>query len=250
MRSLFLTEVCAILMIGAVTTAHAMLLSEATPVAILSESGYWVSPNATHLNVINSGVLGNKLQLEQEVVRSDRSQQLSISGTFFLSSGHSELGYDDIVYAEGVAVESGQVWVSTLSSRVKDTEPKILVSGSEGVVLELGNESMLSGGSLGRFNLIGNEVMVNGEARFCRGTDVLKIAAGNMATLKNTKAYAEYALDMEGATLVLEDAEVQLGNAGDKTTIAEVQVNNVNNDKNLFVIHVGKDAVSKLNLIE
>ena len=235
-------------MAGAVTTAHAMILSEDSPVAILGENGYWVSPSATHLDVINSGVLGNELQLEQEVVISDRSQSLSISGTDFLSSGHSELGHNDVIYAEGVSIESGQVWVSTLSSSVKDTEPKVLVRGSEGVVLELGNGSVLSGGELGRFNLVGNEVVVDGEAKFCRGTDVLKIAAGNTATLKNTKAYAEYALDMDGATLVLEDAEVQLGNAADKTTVAEVLINNVNNDKNLFVIHVGKDAAEKLNL--
>ena len=148
MRSFFFTEVCAVLLAGAAATAEAAVLSSEAPVAVLSESGYRVSYNVVNMDVVNSDMYGNELLLEQAVVRCDRSQSLIISKTDYLSSGHSEAGHNDIIYAEGTAIEAGQVWVSTLASQVKDTEPKVLVRGSEGVVLELGNGSVLSGGKI------------------------------------------------------------------------------------------------------
>lgn len=244
MRSFFYTEICAVLLAGAAATAEAAVLSSEDPVAVLSESGYRVSYNVVNMDVVNSNMYGNELLLEQAVVRCDRSQSLIISKTDYLSSGHSEAGHNDIIYAEGTAIEAGQVWVSTLASQVRDTEPKVLVRGSEGVVLELGNGSVLSGGKISLYD----DVVEEGDkVKFFRTVDVLKISAGDTATLKNTKAYAGYALDMDGATLVLDEAEVKLGNGEDKTTIAEFTVNN-GNDKELYVIRVGKDAQTRLGL--
>lgn len=244
MRSFFYTEICAVLLAGAAATAEAAVLSSEDPVAVLSESGYRVSYNVFNMDVVNSDMYGNELLLEQAEVRYDRSQSLSISNKDYLSAGHSEAGYNDIIYAVGTEVEQGQVRVSTLVSQVKDTEPKVLVQGCEGVVLELGNDTVLSGGN---FSLNDDVVEVNNEVKFFRTVDVLKISAGDTATLKNTKAYAGYALDMDGATLVLNEAEVKLGNGEDKTTIAEFTVNN-GNYKELYVIRVGKDAQTRLGL--
>lgn len=244
MRSFFYTEICAVLLAGAAATAEAAVLSSEDPVAVLSESGYRVSYNVFNMDVVNSDMYGNELLLEQAEVRYDRSQSLSISNKDYLSAGHSEAGYNDIIYAVGTEVEQGQVRVSTLVSQVKDTEPKVLVQGCEGVVLELGNDTVLSGGN---FSLNDDVVEVNNEVKFFRTVDVLKISDGDTATLKNTMAYAGYALDMDGATLVLNEAEVKLGNGEDKTTIAEFTVNN-GNYKELYVIRVGKDAQTRLGL--
>ena len=62
---------------------------------------------------------------------------------------------------------------------------------------------------------MGEPVVVTGadnvtEYHFGSAVDKLKISAGNTATLKDTKAYAEFGLDMDGATLVLDNAELVL----------------------------------------
>ncbi|MBQ6942265.1 MAG: autotransporter outer membrane beta-barrel domain-containing protein [Akkermansia sp.] len=223
------------------TAEAAVLSSEAT----LSGDGYQVSSEVVNLDVVNSDVSGSTLKLKQDVVECEGSEILTVSQKKYLSSKHSESGYNDIIYAVGTEVEQGQVRVSTLVSQVEDSASRVLVRGNEGVVLELGNDTVLSGGEI---SLNERTVEVNNEVKFYRTVDVLKISAGEKATLKNTKAYIGCSLDMEGATLVLDEAEVELGNVEDKTTItAKFTVSN-DYDENTYVIHVGEAAKEKIGL--
>ena len=242
MRSFFYTEICAVLLAGAAATADAAVLSSE---ATLSGDGYQVSSEVVNLDVVNSDVSGSTLKLKQDVVECEGSEILTVSQKKYLSSKHSESGYNDIIYAVGTEVEQGQVRVSTLVSQVEDSASRVLVRGNEGVVLELGNDTVLSGGEI---SLNERAVEVNNEVKFYRTVDVLKISAGEKATLKNTKAYIGCSLDMEGATLVLNEAEVELGDVEDKTTItAKFTVSN-DYDENTYVIHVGEAAREKLGL--
>jgi len=227
---------------GVVATAEAAVLSSE---ATLSGDGYQVSSEVVNLDVVNSDVSGSTLKLKQDVVECEGSEILTVSQKKYLSSKHSESGYNDIIYAVGTEVEQGQVRVSTLVSQVEDSASRVLVRGNEGVVLELGNDTVLSGGEI---SLNERAVEVNNEVKFYRTVDVLKISAGEKATLKNTKAYIGCSLDMEGATLVLDEAEVELGDVEDKTTItAKFTVSN-DYDENTYVIHVGEAAREKLGL--
>lgn len=227
---------------GVVATAEAAVLSSE---ATLSGDGYQVSSEVVNLDVVNSDVSGSTLKLKQDVVECEGSEILTVSQKKYLSSKHSESGYNDIIYAVGTEVEQGQVRVSTLVSQVEDSASRVLVRGNEGVVLELGNDTVLSGGEI---SLNERTVEVNNEVKFYRTVDVLKISAGEKATLKNTKAYIGCSLDMEGATLVLDEAEVELGDVEDKTTItAKFTVSN-DYDENTYVIHVGEAAKEKLGL--
>lgn len=228
--------------------AQGLVMSKETPTLVLNESGYWVVAGPQNLSLENNRVNGRELTLEQQVVRSEASQVISMDGETYLSSGHSGAGCCDIIYGQGVNIEAGQVKVSTLVSRVSDKQPKVLVQGSEGVVLEMGDGSVLSGGNLGQFARVGEYEIVDGEYKFYRGVDAVKVEAGHKVVLKETKAYIEYALDMDGATLVLDRAELSLGRGEAKTTVAEMVVNNNNSDKNTIVIRTGQDAMRELGL--
>ena len=81
MRSIFYTEICAVLLAGAMATAEAAELSSENRVAVLSESGYLVSSEVVNLDVVNSIVSGSTLELELPKVSYDCSQSLSISDT-------------------------------------------------------------------------------------------------------------------------------------------------------------------------
>ena len=59
MRSFFYTEICAVLLAGAMATAEAAELSSENRVAVLSESGYLVSSEVVNLDVVNSIVSGS-----------------------------------------------------------------------------------------------------------------------------------------------------------------------------------------------
>lgn len=201
-----------------------------------------------NMQLVNSTVTGQRLELKQEVVNSDTLNRLTISGESFLASGYTNAC--NVIYAHGTSIDAGKVAVSSLASYVRDTEPKILARGSEGVVVELQDGALLNGGRLGRFGLAGSTVVVNTQMYFASEVDVLKVAAGNTATLKDTDAYASYALDMQNATLVLENASLALGSGAVENVVEELTVNNAHGDKNVVVIQTGKNAVEHLNLVK
>ena len=233
-------------LLGMSVTAQGMVMSSEKPVAQLEGTGYWVETSVDGVMVMNSTVVGQRLELQQEVVSSDASARLTISGVDFLESGHGDAC--SVIYAQGVTIDSGSVTVSTLSSKVLDGENKVLVQGSEGVVLELQNGACLSGGSLGRYGLAGSSVVVDARTYFARGVDVLEIGAGNTATLKDMEAHVECALDMTGGTLVLDNASLVLGTGATGNAQAGFTVNNPAGDKNHITIQTGQEALNQLNL--
>ena len=232
-------------MLGAVAIAEAVVLNSASPVVQLDGTGYRVDTNSVkNMTVYNTPVYGQKLELAQEVMSGD-AVSLNISTAPFLAAEISDTC--GIIFGQGVSLEAGQASMSTLVNRVMDSEPKVLVHGCEGVALELKDGAVLSGGKLGRHQLIGNSDVVQGQMYFYQAVDTLKISAGSLATLKETDAYAEFALDIENATLVLDHATLRLGEGADKTTTAEFEVHN-GFDKNIVVIQTGREAQEKLNL--
>ncbi len=226
--------------------AQAVTLHTGNPVLELGGTGYWVENYVKEMVLVNSSVYGQSCELKHEVVSSDVVSPLVISGERFLMVDNADSC--DVIIAHGVSIDAGGMTAQTLASKVLDTEPKVLLQGTEGVVLELRNGTQLSGGNLGNFNLAGSSVVVNGEMRFARGVDVLKLASGSTVTLKNTRAHAEYAIDMENATLVLDNAVLSLGEGEQKKYTAEFVVNNVYRDKNTIVIQTGQEAMKHLNL--
>ena len=235
-----------VVMVSLMTVAQAVVLNSDTPVATLEGTGYWVENSVNNTMLINSSVIGQSFELQQEVKRSETSVAMTISGENFLSSDMT--GACNVIYAQDVHVDAGQIAVSTLSSKVVDSEPKTLVQGSEGVVLELQNGTCLSDGKLGRFDLAGSLVVVESDTYFARSVDVLKVAPGGTVELRDMEAYAEYALDMDNATLILDDSTLVVGPGADKDSVSEFVVNNVQGDKNVIVLQTGKDTMHQLDL--
>lgn len=229
------------------SVACGVVLSPENPEVVLPGSGYWVDSDTKNLVVHNSTVHGKHLELKQEL-KSSESTSLLIGDYTFLSSNHSAAEGYDILFAEEVSVDASKATVTTLVTEVWDTEPKALVRGHEGVVLELADNAELSGGKLGKFGLQGSTIVVDGKEKLARGVDVLKIGSGQRAVLRDMEAHVEYALDMDGATLVLANTSLSLGQGADKTTNAEMIVNNIRGEKELIVVHVGAAAQQKLNL--
>ena len=236
-------------LLGVGCTAQAALLNATSATLQLGETDCFVN-TAANLMIKNSAVTGDTITLKQEVVTSEATTSLTIVGTSYLTSGHT--GACDVFYAQDTQLE-GTVKVSTVDNQVVDEADTVLVQGSVGVVLEMTDGARLSGGQIGRFGLVGEPVVVTGadnvtEYYFGSAVDKLKISAGNTATLKDTKAYAEFGLDMDGATLVLDNAELVLGDGATRTDTGEFTLINSAGNKTTVVVQTGKDSMEKLDL--
>lgn len=242
------------LLLGIGCTAQAALLHAGSPTLQLDDTDSRVNTTEIeNLMIKNSTITGDTdtLTLKQEVVTSNASTSLTIGSANYLTSGHAEAC--DVFYAQGTQLE-GTVLVSTVNNQVVDEADTVLVQGSVGVVLELTDGARLSGGQIGQFGLVGvTEVVTSAggvtDYYFGSAVDKLKISAGNTATLKGTKAYAEFGLEMDGATLVLDNADLVLGDGKTRTDTGEFTLINSAGDKNLVVIQTGKDAMESLDLV-
>ena len=245
---------CALL--GALASAQAVVLNADTPTIQLSGNGLWqveAVKNATLMNSLTGGqnveLSGQQLVLNQAVV-SGSAKALDISSSVkYLASDFADAG--NVIFGQGVTIDAGAMLVSSLSSKVQDAAGKVLVQNSEGVVLQLQGGTTVTGGTLGQIVNSGiTTVTAAGESYFVRKVDVLQVAAGGEATLKNTSTYVESALDIEdGATLVLDNASLVLGNASTPDSRAEFLLNDVNSSQtNHVVVQTGQDATNRLNL--
>ena len=243
-------------LLGALASAQAVVLNADTPTIQLSGNGLWqveAVKNATLMNSLTGGqnveLSGQQLVLNQTVV-SGSAKALDISSSVkYLASDFADAG--NVIFGQGVTIDAGAMLVSSLSSKVQDAAGKVLVQNSEGVVLQLQGGTTVTGGTLGQIVNSGiTTVTAAGESYFVRKVDVLQVAEGGEATLKNTSAYVESALDIEdGATLVLDNASLVLGNASTPDSRAEFLLNDVNSSQtNHVVVQTGQDATNRLNL--
>lgn len=246
-----ISRILSALLLSMGCTAQAALLNAANPTLQLGVGADYRVNTSTNLMVKNSPVDGDTLTLKQSVVSSDATTGLTIVGTSYLTSGHT--GACDVFYAQGTQLE-GKVIVSTLDNQVVDEAGTVLVQGSVGVVLELTDGARLSDGQIGQFGLVGEPIVFTDaggvtEYYFGSAVDKLRISGGKTATLKDTKAYVEFGLEIDGATLVLDNAELVLGDGDTRTNTGEFSLINSAGDKTSVVIQTGKDAMEKLDLV-
>ena len=226
--------------------AQARILNTDNAVISLTGSGYSVDGDVTNLKIIESDMTGSEVRLEQIKVSGD-SQTVSLGGTAYLASKLT--GHQDVVYAQGTTIGgSAAISVSTHSSAVKDGAGNILVQNSDGVVLGLGDGVILAGGKLGGHAKVGQLPIHNGQTMFGCGVDKLVIANGTTATLKDIEASVEYSIDMVGATLVLDNATLIMGQGAPKNSIAEFTVSNNAHESENITIEIGKDTMRGLEL--
>lgn len=226
--------------------AQARILNTDNAVISLTGSGYSVDGGVKNLKIIESDMTGSEVRLEQIKVSGD-SQTVSLGGTVYLASKLT--GHQDVVYAQGTTIGgSAAISVSTHSSAVKDGAGNILVQNSDGVVLGLGDGVILAGGKLGGHAKVGQLPIHNGQTMFGCGVDKLVIANGTTATLKDVEASVEYSIDMVGATLVLDNATLIMGQGDPKNSTAEFTVSNNAHEGEYITIETGKDAMRGLEL--
>ncbi len=245
-------------LLGAFASAQAVVLSSDNPVIHLIGNGLWqveVVKNASLMNSLTGGqnfeLSGQQLVLNQAEVNGN-SKELDISSSVkYLASDYADAS--NVIFGQDVSIETGSISVSSLSSKVQDTAGKVLVQNSEGVVLKLQDGTTVAGGMLGQIVNSGITTVTDaGQSYFVRKVDVLQVAEGSVATLKNTSAYVESALDIEdGGILVLDNANLVMGDATAPDTTAEFLLNDVSSSQtHHVVVQTGQDATNRLNLVE
>lgn len=230
-------------------SAQAAVMNSSADTITLSGTGYTVEGNPTRLQLVESDMDGSQLKLIQAKV-SSLSQDIVLGGTEYQASDLAGQGYQDVIYAQGMDInDATKLTIYTHSSTVTHGAGRILVQNSDGVVLEMEDGLVLTGGKLGGHAKVDKLPIHNSHILFGYGVAGVKIKQGATVTLENLEASIDYSVEMEeGATLVLNKATLRMGNGAPLVGEAKFTVSNNADDEHTIVIKTGKDAMRGLGL--
>ena len=230
-------------------SAQAAVMNSSADTITLSGTGYTVEGNPTRLQLVESDMDGSQLKLVQAKVSSG-SRPIYLGGTEYQASDLAGQGHQDVIYAQGMAINNAaKLTIHTYSSTVTHGPGNILVQNSDGVVLEMENGLVLTGGKLGGHAKVDKLPIHNSHILFGYGVAGVKIKQGATVTLENLEASIDYSVEMEeGATLVLDKATLRMGNGAPLEGVAQFTVSNNAHDSHTIVIETGKDAMRGLGL--
>ncbi|MEE1265088.1 MAG: hypothetical protein UHH87_02240, partial [Akkermansia sp.] len=231
-------------------SAQAAVMNSSADTITLSGTGYTVEGNPTRLQLVESDMDGSQLKLIQAKV-SSLSQDIVLGGTEYQASNLALVGqgHQDVIYAQGMDInDATKLTIYTHSSTVTHGAGHILVQNSDGVVLEMEDGLVLTGGKLGGHAKVDKLPIYNSHILFGYGVAGVKIGQGSTVTLKELEASIDYSVEMEGATLVLDKATLRMGNGAPLEGVAQFTVSNNAHDSHTIVIETGKDAMRGLGL--